>query len=123
MSIAYLDPGNLESDLQAGSVAQYKVSVYRICRRRNGRGQGGEEEEEAEGPHFDKKCVCVCVCVCVCEGGGWWWDGGSFFNTCTLFHTMQLLWVLLWSTVMGLILQVRPSKTKANTPLAKLDSH
>ena len=27
MSIAYLDPGNIESDLQAGSVAQYKVSV------------------------------------------------------------------------------------------------
>ena len=25
MSIAYLDPGNIESDLQAGSVAQYKV--------------------------------------------------------------------------------------------------
>jgi Mn2+/Fe2+ NRAMP family transporter len=27
MSIAYLDPGNIESDLQAGSVAQYKVKV------------------------------------------------------------------------------------------------
>lgn len=26
MSIAYLDPGNIESDLQAGAVAQYKVS-------------------------------------------------------------------------------------------------
>ena len=26
MSIAYLDPGNLESDLQAGAVAKYKVS-------------------------------------------------------------------------------------------------
>jgi len=25
MSIAYLDPGNIESDLQAGAVAQYKV--------------------------------------------------------------------------------------------------
>jgi natural resistance-associated macrophage protein len=25
MSIAYLDPGNLESDLQAGTVAQYKL--------------------------------------------------------------------------------------------------
>ena len=29
MSIAYLDPGNIESDLQAGSVAQYKVRVNR----------------------------------------------------------------------------------------------
>lgn len=28
MSIAYLDPGNIESDLQAGSVAQYKVRAY-----------------------------------------------------------------------------------------------
>ncbi len=25
MSIAYLDPGNIEGDLQAGAVAQYKV--------------------------------------------------------------------------------------------------
>ena len=25
MSIAYLDPGNIESDLQAGAVAEYKV--------------------------------------------------------------------------------------------------
>jgi len=27
MSIAYLDPGNIESDLQSGSVAQYKVYI------------------------------------------------------------------------------------------------
>ena len=27
MSIAYLDPGNIESDLQSGSVAKYKVSA------------------------------------------------------------------------------------------------
>lgn len=26
MSIAYLDPGNIESDLQSGAVAQFKVS-------------------------------------------------------------------------------------------------
>ena len=25
MSIAYLDPGNIESDLQAGAVAEYRV--------------------------------------------------------------------------------------------------
>lgn len=25
MSIAYLDPGNIESDLQGGAVAKYKV--------------------------------------------------------------------------------------------------
>ena len=36
MSIAYLDPGNIESDLQAGSVAQYKV---------RGGGGSGETEE------------------------------------------------------------------------------
>ena len=27
MSIAYLDPGNIEGDLQAGAVAQYKVGT------------------------------------------------------------------------------------------------
>ena len=27
MSIAYLDPGNIESDLQSGAVAQFKVSM------------------------------------------------------------------------------------------------
>ena len=26
MSIAYLDPGNIESDLQSGAVAEFKVS-------------------------------------------------------------------------------------------------
>lgn len=26
MSIAYLDPGNIESDLQSGAVAKYKVA-------------------------------------------------------------------------------------------------
>lgn len=26
MSIAYLDPGNIESDLQSGNVASYKVT-------------------------------------------------------------------------------------------------
>lgn len=29
MSIAYIDPGNIESDLQAGSAAKYKVGVPR----------------------------------------------------------------------------------------------
>lgn len=27
MSIAYLDPGNIESDLQAGAVAKFRVST------------------------------------------------------------------------------------------------
>ena len=27
MSIAYLDPGNVESDLQAGAAAEYKVRL------------------------------------------------------------------------------------------------
>ena len=27
MSIAYLDPGNIESDLQAGAIAKYKVKL------------------------------------------------------------------------------------------------
>ena len=27
VSIAYFDPGNIESDLQSGSVAQFKVSA------------------------------------------------------------------------------------------------
>lgn len=30
MSIAYLDPGNIESDLQSGAIARYKViSIYK----------------------------------------------------------------------------------------------
>lgn len=28
MSIAYLDPGNIESDLQSGAVAGFKVNIY-----------------------------------------------------------------------------------------------
>lgn len=34
MSIAYLDPGNIESDLQSGAIANYRVGyyhVYKIC--------------------------------------------------------------------------------------------
>ena len=30
MSIAYLDPGNIEGDLQAGAVAQYKVNTVYV---------------------------------------------------------------------------------------------
>ncbi len=31
MSIAYLDPGNIESDLQSGSVAQYRyLFLYKV---------------------------------------------------------------------------------------------
>ena len=30
MSIAYLDPGNIESDLQAGAIAQYKVNTVYV---------------------------------------------------------------------------------------------
>ena len=29
MSIAYLDPGNIESDLQSGAVAEFKVMVLK----------------------------------------------------------------------------------------------
>jgi hypothetical protein len=32
MSIAYLDPGNIESDLQSGTVAQYKVIRLHLVR-------------------------------------------------------------------------------------------
>jgi hypothetical protein len=44
------------------------------------------------------------------EGGGGWPAYVSILMLYTQFH-IQLLWVLLWSTVMGLILQVRKSKT------------
>lgn len=30
MSIAYLDPGNIESDLQSGSQAQYRVNFLML---------------------------------------------------------------------------------------------
>ena len=33
MSIAYIDPGNIESDLQAGAVAEYRVSYSLHCIR------------------------------------------------------------------------------------------
>jgi hypothetical protein len=32
MSIAYLDPGNIESDLQSGTVAQYKVMILHLVK-------------------------------------------------------------------------------------------
>jgi hypothetical protein len=32
MSIAYLDPGNIESDLQSGTVAQYKVMTLHLVK-------------------------------------------------------------------------------------------
>lgn len=35
MSIAYLDPGNIESDLQSGSQAQYRVNFLVLCRAMN----------------------------------------------------------------------------------------
>ena len=44
MSIAYLDPGNIESDLQAGSLAQYQV-----CRAVKRAGGGGGRESWREG--------------------------------------------------------------------------
>ena len=30
MSIAYLDPGNIESDLQQGAVARFQVSAFQL---------------------------------------------------------------------------------------------
>ncbi len=30
MSIAYLDPGNIESDLQSGAIANYKVLLFEL---------------------------------------------------------------------------------------------
>jgi hypothetical protein len=30
ISVAYLDPGNLESDLQVGALANYKVNISRV---------------------------------------------------------------------------------------------
>lgn len=35
MSIAYLDPGNIESDLQAGAIAKYKVKWYFLSKYLN----------------------------------------------------------------------------------------
>ena len=40
MSIAYLDPGNIESDLQAGSLAQYQACVCVLCCGGGGGGGG-----------------------------------------------------------------------------------
>lgn len=52
MSIAYLDPGNIQSDLQAGAVAGFKV----IKSGHRGRGGGDQAKwvETASLPHFPK---------------------------------------------------------------------
>lgn len=44
MSIAFLDPGNIESDLQAGAVAGFKVIVSGHC------GEGGDWATWVETP-------------------------------------------------------------------------
>lgn len=44
MSIAFLDPGNIESDLQAGAVAGFKVTESGHCV------EGGDQAEWVETP-------------------------------------------------------------------------
>lgn len=44
MSIAFLDPGNIESDLQAGAVAGFKVIESGHC------GKGGDQAKRVETP-------------------------------------------------------------------------
>lgn len=68
MSIAYLDPGNVESDLQCGAVAGFKVSP-RLLVTPLGAG-----------------CCPPPTCA-------------------ALLLPPQLLWVLLWATVLGLLCQ------------------
>ena len=61
MSIAYLDPGNIESDLQSGSKAEYKVNMSNL---------------NSHSPILP-----------------------------FLYFLRQLLWVLMLSTIMGLMVQ------------------
>lgn len=66
MSIAYLDPGNIQSDLESGSVAMYKVRNLSIINTLI----------------FNATCVII------------------------LFSSLlQLLWVLLAATCLGLLIQ------------------
>lgn len=66
MSIAYLDPGNIQSDLESGSVAMYKVRNLSIINTLI----------------FSATCVII------------------------LFSSLlQLLWVLLAATCLGLLIQ------------------
>ena len=46
MSIAFLDPGNIESDLQAGAVAGFKVMES------GHRGEGGDQAKWVGTPSF-----------------------------------------------------------------------
>lgn len=69
MSIAYLDPGNVESDLQCGAVAGFKVSP----------GLLGDP------------IGCRVCCPPPAHAA--------------LLLPLQLLWVLLWATVLGLLCQ------------------
>jgi hypothetical protein len=44
MSIAYLDPGNIQSDLQSGSSAEYKVCYYYVKKKRKSNSKISEKE-------------------------------------------------------------------------------
>lgn len=83
MSIAYLDPGNIESDLQSGVVAKYKVCP------------AGTKAKTAKAAaisfiYFTIKSLLA-----------------FFFFIIFLvdFLRFQLLWVLLSATVLGLVMQ------------------
>lgn len=81
MSIAYLDPGNIESDLQSGVVARYKVHLW------------------SKG-----KCCCNQFYLLYSHTNfplSFFWQ---WYIPCWRLR-FQLLWVLLSATILGLIMQ------------------
>lgn len=140
MSIAYLDPGNIESDLQSGAVAGFKVRAGRDTSRGEG-GTGGcwwrrhpREEGEQEGLRsclyvpwdpshassghgtasktsimwiFNSLIIWVFNQSCGVWGHlgpcGWPWLCVPPTHWCP--RVLQLLWVLMLATIIGLLLQ------------------
>ena len=86
MSIAYLDPGNIESDLQAGAAAEFKVHWNLISGNDN-------------LLHFSHDFLQIFP---------------ENDNTLSEYFIFQLLWVLLLSTIVGLLLQVSSTMLLAN---------
>ncbi|RLV63803.1 hypothetical protein DV515_00017899, partial [Chloebia gouldiae] len=127
MSIAYLDPGNIESDLQSGAVAGFKVGAGPRAHPHCPTGgcwcwEHPREEGEQEGLG---SCLGVSLWIhptpalgsqlpqkpqyCGFGAAQRWGSGGAWGSPCPPTHwcphVPQLLWVLLLATIIGLLLQ------------------
>lgn len=116
MSIAYLDPGNIESDLQSGAVAGFKVSAGTPGVTNDvpwGAGSGGSPPREEQGLKFqlgtplDPSHTSSIMWIFKLWGLG----VTRGLSVSPPLHPLvspvspQLLWVLLLATIIGLLLQ------------------